>query len=325
MKKRYLISWFIVSLAFILGSLATYPRAGFALEKLKFATSLKKAVHQGLLILAAEEKGFWRKNGLDTEWVPFRGGAAMVRAIAARSINIGLSSAGTEIRSATRGVPVIIIANMKTPNNFFIWVRADSRIRKPKDLRGAKIGITRFGGVADAYGRVVTKALGFPRNVTFVAAGGIAPSLAALQSGAVDAVVNTNFVMAPLKIGKKAREVVAVRNFFPKEWVNDTIFGRKDFLKKKPSVARGAVRAILQSAGFVMKNRRWSLEKMESFFKYSDAAARFVYDQALHYGTDGKIDRRGIENVKNFMVDFGIVPKGKVPPLDDLYTNEFTG
>lgn len=61
-----------------------------AAEKIKFSTPLKTVPHYALPMLAAEEKGIWKQEGLEGEWIPFCSGGSAHRAFAAGAIQIGI-------------------------------------------------------------------------------------------------------------------------------------------------------------------------------------------------------------------------------------------
>src|SRR3989304_1514214 len=84
----------------------------FAQEKEKLGSAIKLSPAFYLPVLAAEEKGFWKDNGLDVEWVPFAGGAAQMRAVAAGAIGIAYSGPDEPLMGAERGLGVIIVADL---------------------------------------------------------------------------------------------------------------------------------------------------------------------------------------------------------------------
>ena len=68
--------------------------------------------------------------------MPFRGATEMHQAVA---LDTGVAGAASVMLVQARGVPEIIVADLQAPENFFVWVRTDSRIRKVEDLKGARI------------------------------------------------------------------------------------------------------------------------------------------------------------------------------------------
>lgn len=69
--KRILSFWRTVLLV-LLVVFALLPREGKAVEKLDLGTSIKFTPAYYLPILAAEDKGFFKEQGLEVEWVPFQ-------------------------------------------------------------------------------------------------------------------------------------------------------------------------------------------------------------------------------------------------------------
>ena len=120
-----------------------------AAGQLKFATGVKGSANYYLPLMAAEEKGFWKENSLQVEWIPFRGGGSMFRSVAAGAVKIGFTGTPSVVQAAARGVSALAISELMTKVDFVVWVRADSAIRKPNDLKGAKIGVGRFEGLAE--------------------------------------------------------------------------------------------------------------------------------------------------------------------------------
>lgn len=312
-------SFLVLSFALATGALSL-PSAA---EKIKFGTAVRVSPLYSLPLLAAEEKGFWKENGLDLEWVPFRVGAPMHQAVAAGSIEMGLSGVLSQVQAVVAGVPEVIIADMGAREDFYVWVLAGSPIREAKDLRGAKIGVSRFGGGAHAYARMVVRALGLEGEARFVAEGGFTEGIAALKSGKIDAKVTDPLSMAPLKLKGEFREVLSVRDYLPKDWIDLVIFARNDMVQRRPEATKAALKAMLQSADYVLKNRPWAVERMKSFLGFSGEVANLVYPE-ITYTKDGKVNSKAIANVVNFLVEYGIIPREKAPSVDMLYTAQFT-
>lgn len=321
MKKQLLLAA-VMGFSLFLLSLAVV--ASPSAEKVKFGTSLKVAPHHILPVVAAQEKGYWKRQGVDVEWVPFDSGRSMFGAVTAGAVQMGVSGTVSTLRSAARGIPIVIVADMQYRGNTYFWVRTDSPIKRPEDLKGAKIGVARFGGMIDAYGRFMAKALGLEREVKFVAAGGAAKQIAAMRAGRLDASTSEYFPIAALKCKGVVREVVGIRQFLPEKWTDLIVFARNDLLDRSPALLKKVVTGILQGADFVQSNRGWAVEKMKSVAGYSESCARDSYG-LLKYGKEGRIDPKVISNVRRFIIDLGLIAEEKFPPVDKLYTGRITG
>lgn len=308
-----------------LGGLIALAALGFlsgalAAEKFRFATPTKTSPLYNLPIIAAEERGFWRQQGLEMEYLPFRAGGAMHRGIAAGSVNIAVEAASSAIHAASRGLLILIVADLQAAQDWSVFVRPDSRIRKPQDLKGAKIGLAGYGGQGHAHARVIVQALDLEKDVKFVATGGTTETMAALKAGAVEAVVRPLFPVIPLKVKGELRQLdLSLLDYLPKEWMDLVVIARKDLVEKNLDAVKKAIKGVLQGAGFVMTSPAWTNEKLKSLFGYSEEAAKEVYPK-LQYGRDGSISRGAIENVRNFLIQYGLLKEDEALAVDRLYT-----
>lgn len=316
-SRRFLFGFLFV----ILGSMLNYQVA-FA-QKVKVGPCVKAAPSYSMAFFASEEGNYWAKNGLDAEWVGIRGGAAMARAMAARALHIGVCAPLGQIRAIARGVPELIMADFQSPQYFYLWVRSDSRIKRPMDLKGTKIGVTRLGGSVHAFGMAIAKALGLEKDIKWVAAGGAREEVAALRAGIDDGIIFGYGGMATLRFKGEVREVIKVNDYLPRPWIDLAIFGQREFLNKNPDQARKALKALFQASAFVMRNANWAVKILKEQYRYPEALARQFHRDNLIYGKQPKISRKAVENARDFLTDFGVIPKEKAPSVDDLYSNKF--
>src|SRR3990172_2440063 len=122
--------WFINGTSALLLVLSLIAAgSSLAAEKMRMGTALKGVPAYELPMATAEERGFWKEQKLEVEWVPFVGGGPLYRAMAAGHIEFGLSQIGSFVEAASGGVPGVIVADFQSDDPFLIWVRADSRIK----------------------------------------------------------------------------------------------------------------------------------------------------------------------------------------------------
>src|SRR5262245_24596921 len=91
--------------------------------------------------LVAQEKGFFRAQGVTAEFQPFRGGPDLVKAVVAGQIHIGVSGATDVPVFRATGVPIRFIASQVDGNHFTLNVA--QAITSIADLKGKSIGVTR--------------------------------------------------------------------------------------------------------------------------------------------------------------------------------------
>ena len=293
----------------------------FALERVKLGSSIRLAAHFFLPPMAGEERGFWKENGLEVEWVPFAGTVPQMNAVAARAINIGLATVTDPPMAAERGLPVIMVMELLPSQAINIWVRADSPYRRVEDLKGARVAATTLGGPMHAFGRIMVAAHKIEKDVRFVGAGGVPQMLAGIRAGAFEAIINTFGTTVGLKLEGIVRDIATLGDYLPKPWTDQVVFARKDFAQSKPDVVRKMLKAMLQSFDFMRENPRWTIDKLKSFQGVSEQAAKLVYDKNK-FTITGKIDRKAVENVRKVLIEYGILTD-KVPAVDELFTNEY--
>ena len=297
--------------------------SSLAAEKLKFGTGPKSSPIFYLPVGAAEEKGFWKQNGLEVEWVPFSAAATLHQAMAAGAINISASTVIGFIQAVASGLPNVIVSDLQSAELFILYVRTDSPIRRPEDLKGARIGIPRLRGPAEAYARVLGKLPGMGGEVKVVAVGGIPQLLAGLKTGIIDGVIEPAHLMVKPRLAGEIRELIYLKDSVPKDWVTHAVFARRDFTRKEPEVVKGAVRAIVQASNFLQENRGWAVEKIKSVSAFPEDAAKLILAD-YRFTQDGKLSRKGLENVRNFLIEFGIIAREKTPSAADMYVEGFT-
>ncbi|MEE8448375.1 MAG: ABC transporter substrate-binding protein [Thermodesulfobacteriota bacterium] len=306
------------------GLLSLFPSGLPAQEKIKFSSSVRLSPNYYLPPMAAKHKGIWERNGLNVEWISFGSGGAHYRAFAAGVTRIGASMVASDIRSAARGVPTIIVSNLQLRDNFSIWVSTKGRLRQPKDLKGTKLGVSRYGGTEHSYGQMVAKQLGLAEEVKFVSTGGIRESLAALQTGGIDGVVLTPSQMINLKLRGLVKELLSIADYRADPWGSFVVIAHTGFVSKEPATVRRVVRSVLQANRFIMskEGKPWVMAKMKEMNRYSDKAANFIYD-SMEFSLDGKLERKAIENVRSFMIEYKIIKAKEAPSIDDIYTDKF--
>lgn len=296
----------------------------FSAEKLSFSTPIKFPPVFYLPMLAAEQDGTWKKNGLEAEWVVSRGTVDMLKGVVAKKIEAGLVDTAGMLPGVAGGVPIIIVAEEKPKPDFSFFVLPGSRIKVPGDLKGATLGVFRLGSIADFYMRAVAAALGLAvdRDVKIVAAGGAVEALAALKAGKIDVSTHSRTDVVELWLTGQLREVLKTSDYLPRNWVEDTVFARKDLVSDRPDTVKRVVRAVLQAIDYTRKNRDWTVATLKAQSGYSQKAAEWAYEN-VGFTNDGVIKKEDMQAVVDFAVKWGIVPKGKLPRVEELFTNKF--
>lgn len=303
-KRVFPLAVFFV--LFTTSALGLLSSQALGLDKLRFGTGYKQAPNYNLIMWAGEEQGIWRKNGLEVEWVPFAGSGVLLRAAAAGGLDMGAGRAEAALISIARGVPAVIVGDYLSGAHFEVYVKSESPLRHPADLKGAKIALASFGSADHAIGQYLFRVLGLSGLVKFVVVGGLPSTMAALRQGHVDGIIQGFTAVAEFVTRGEIRTLVSSKGYLPKDWVDNTIFATRSLLAEKPEAVGRAVEAHFQAMEFSKANRAWTLDKLKSRMGYSEAAAEMIYE--IHFPRrEKRVNPEGIKNVLNFLVEFGLI------------------
>ncbi len=139
----------------------------------------------------AQEAGLFRKYDLDIQLVYVGGGPPAAAAALAGDTEVTVVGASSIVRPFVQGnrdlAFIGAIKNILTHS-----ILAKPAIKKPEDLRGKRIGVTRIGSNPHYFAVQALRHFGLEaREVAFIQAGGAPETLAALVSEAIDAAVLT--------------------------------------------------------------------------------------------------------------------------------------
>ena len=154
----------------------------FAADNVKI--SISNVEGSFLFGAVAAKKGFFSQENLHAELIRI-GGNVMVPALANGDIDYTLMF-GSVVRATLSNFPFKVVASfVDSPTGALVGKTA---ITTPQSLKGKSIALSSFGAGAYVTAVLTVQHLGMsPNEVKFVASGGDAGRLAALQNGLVDA------------------------------------------------------------------------------------------------------------------------------------------
>ena len=139
----------------------------------------------------ALRRGYYAQEGIDLSVRPGKGSGSTVQVVASGSDQFGFADAGTMAVAVSKGVPVIMVANITQlgPNGA---ITVDRQLQSPKELIGKTIGLV-VGESAHVALLAVAKANGIPEGSYRVISTDASTKIAALLTGKVDAIAGFRF------------------------------------------------------------------------------------------------------------------------------------
>ena len=271
-------------------------------------------------VIVALEQGLFKAEGLEVEYVPFRGGPDLLKAVMAGECLIGIT--GTDIlvfREA--GSPIKMIATHTEGNHFTLNAAPD--VQKVGDLRGKAIGVTRAGATTWVFARMVAKKEGWDpdKDVQVVGLGGLDAQLAAMARKEIAAYVWGDGG-AVTELQGKSKVLMRLDSVTPR-WISQIQYASEDAIAKQADAIRKSQRALFralklmrdnpkEAAALVSKKLGWSPEAVLGAHKISGPLLP----------VDGRINVEALGVMQETLLEYGLIKKKL--PLDAFYTREFT-
>ena len=243
--KRYLLNFVpLVSLIFALKVCDC-----FAADKIRISYS-GPTVSNALLWVTKEGKLF-DKNGLDVE-VLYLAGSFGQSALLANEIQLAVYTGLLLTPARLQGADVVMVASFLDHLLSRLVVRPD--IRSAADLKGKKLGVTRFGTASDFGMRLIVSRLGLnpDTDVAILQIGDNPMRVAALQGKVVDgAIFDPPDYKKAVEAGGRVLmnlEEVAI------PYQHAGLVTTRKFIANRPDIVKRAVQSIVEGAALVKRD-----------------------------------------------------------------------
>jgi NitT/TauT family transport system substrate-binding protein len=297
------------------------PAVGRAQPSVKIGTAVLGSYILAGPVVAAVEKGFFREQALNAEFVPFRGGPDLVKAVIAGEVLVGLTGSTDIIVFREAGMPIRMTATQGEGNDFVLVGPPDGA--KVADLKGKSIGVTRAGAATWVFARMAAKAQGWDpdKDVKIVALGGLDAQLAALSRKEIAAYVWGDYGASTEAQGR-TRLVFRLDTLTPK-WISSIQYSSEEQIRKNADQIRRATRAIFQAMRFMKAQPQEAATVIGSKLNWGPEVVAAVHKAwTPYFPEDGRISVENLKAMQDALLDAGSVKKRV--PLDEHYTTAFT-
>jgi ABC-type nitrate/sulfonate/bicarbonate transport system substrate-binding protein len=280
----------------------------YSAERIRIGYSSISGSYIGLWI--AHDAGFFAKEGLEDQIILIPSGSQLAQVVVAGEVDIAALNGSSAMAAALQGADIKIIGN--TTNKLIFSIYARPEIKSVEDLKGKKIGITRFGSATDISARFALAKFNIQpqKDVTILPMGAMTSIMSGLQAGAIDAgLVSPPTLFAVDRLGFK--EVVNITDMnlaFP----NPSLVVQAGIVRTKPRLIESFMRAYARAIHRAKTDRELAMKSVAKYTKIEDPAVlRKAYDLYL-----GKVLEPApyinMEGMKNALEDLArTVPAAK--------------
>jgi taurine transport system substrate-binding protein len=320
MKKHGVIIWSLLTIAIAAFS---GSRSAAALDKIKFPYS--PIAWQSLPWWVAKEAKLFEKYGLDVD-IFFEGASPLiVQAMFAGEAHLAGLGGPTVITNVLKGGDVIqVAAVVKT---FTVPMYVHPSIKELAQLRGKKLGVSRFGAVSHLTAQAVLQRAGI-KDVTIIQTGGIPESTAALSSGNVAGAM----VPPPQSVLLREQgfhELIGVKQLREMNirFVENGIVTRRSYAEKNPEIVKRFMKAAFEALRKMHDDREFSMRVIAKYTKINDQkmvdeSYRFAVDA---FAKDPRVPPEALEAMVEQLITLKTVDAvaAKNTPVTAYYDNRF--
>ena len=270
--------------------------------------------------IVAVEKGYFRTENLNVEYVPFRGGPNLVKAVIAGEILLGAAGSTDILVFREAGMPLKMVATHTEGNHFTFNVAPD--VNGVADIKGKAIGVTSVGATTWVFARMVAKSQGWDpdRDVKIVGLGGLDAQLAALSRKEIHAFVWGDGG-AVTQLAGKSKVLMRLDKVTPR-WISQIQYVSEDGIRKQGDDIRKVMKGVFtaikymtektaDAAEIVAKKIGWSTEAVLAAHKISGGLMSH----------DGTVSMEALQSMQDTLLEYAVIKKRL--PLEEHVAREF--
>jgi NitT/TauT family transport system substrate-binding protein len=249
-----------------------YSSAAQSQDKLRVGLSSISATSGSLWV--AEEKGLFKKQGIDPEVIIIGGGASrVVSSLIAGDIQFSVGGGDAVIRSSLKGADTVLVASPMKTGLQRLMVRPE--IRSPADLKGKKVGITRFGSASHWVLQLFLRKWGMRTDdIQIVQIGSSPAMLVSLEKGGIDGAVFTipTFFVAE----ERGYRILADPADMDIYYLQNSVDTTKTFLRNRRDLAVRFVKGLCEGIAYFKKHRKESLQVLQKKLRIQSAQEKDI-------------------------------------------------
>ena len=307
---------------------------GLEKKEVKLAVGGKASLYY-LPLTIAEQLGYFRDEGLTVDIADFAGGSQALRAVVGGSADVVSGAYEHTLNMQPKGQYLQCFVQQGRAPQIAIGISSAraKTYKSPRDLKGLKVGVSAPGSSTHMIVNYFISRDGLkPSDISVVGVGLGAAEIAALKSGQIDAVSNTDPVMTKLEQDGDVKIIADTRTLKGTEHVlggpmpAGCLYAPVDFIKKNPNTVQAMTNAIVRADKWIHTASPQDVLRTvpESYLLGDPALYLFSFNKVKEaISTDGTISDAGAKTALKVIPSFNPEVKASEIKLALTYTNEF--
>ena len=253
--------------AIFLGLLLAAASSAMAqLKAIKVTYSAMSAA--SLVTWVAKDAGIFQKHGLDVGLVYISGGSMAMATTIAGDTQFTQGVGSGSILAKLSGADTVMLASVLDTINQSLMVVPE--IRNAQDLRGKRLGVTRYGALTDFGTRRYLQTVGLEpdKDVCIMQIGGLPEILAAMQAGAIQGGAISSPTLTRAKL-LGYRELVDLGSLGVK-YPATSYMTTETYIKNNRPIVINFLKAIVEAAHYVKSHKEPSIAILRKYTKTNE-------------------------------------------------------
>ena len=216
----------------------------------------------------AKETKLFEKRGLDVVLVGMGTGSVSLRALIAKDLEIASLSGSGLVQAALQGADTVIISS--AINGFIFKVFGAPEITSPAQLKGKKLGISRYGATSDFAVRLALRKWGLnpDRDVSILQIGTSQDTVRAMQTKMLDAgLLSGTASLIARKAGfRELGDLADLGLHYPMAPIGTT----KSYIQKNEGVVKEFMLAYIEAIHDFKRNKEAALTVLKKYTRNDD-------------------------------------------------------
>lgn len=215
-----------------------------------------------LPLTIADRLGYFRDEGLTVEISDFAGGGKALQAMIGGSSDVVAGAYEHTLKMQVKKQSLTAFVLMNTAPQIVMAVSRKTlpNYQQVSDLKGKKIGISAPGSSTNMLANFVLAKAGMrPDDVSYIGVGTSAGAVAALRAGRIDAIVNTDPVIALLEQHHEITLIADTRSeqgtkaIFGGQMPAGALYSKSEFIAANPHTIQALTNAMVRALHWLQK------------------------------------------------------------------------
>lgn len=262
------------------------------------------------LIFIAEERGYFKSNGLNVTTKEYESGAPAVADLLAGKIDMTTAADFVGVRNSFKNEDFKILATMVKGESFHLIVRSDHQISKATDLKGKRVGLTRKTAGEFHLGQFLSFNQLSMSDITVVDQ---SPSQLAelINKGDIDAMVSfePHIYKTKTVLGNKINvwSVQGDQNLY------SLLYGTGKLTRERPEVIKRYLNSIVMAEEFISKNDYQARSIVARRLNYSEDFVNTIWPRFTFGVTLDQELLIAMDDQARWVIENGLVTSPKIP------------